>query len=70
MANRKNGIEVRDAVEERGSFMYNPTINDKKHNIVAKITVFFIPNATVNVFLSIASSPSLSGIFASKTIDA
>ena len=69
-AKRKNGIDVKDAVEESGSSIYNPTKNEERHNKVAKITVFFSPNTTVSVFLSIALSPSLSGMFANNTIDA
>ena len=69
-AKRKNGIDVKDAVEDSGSFIYIPTKNDRIHRKVENKIVFFSPKITVKVFLSIALSPSLSGIFASNTIEA
>ena len=66
---KKKGNADNADVEDNGSPIYIPTMKDSRHNKVDNIIVFHIPNITVNVFLSIDSSPSLSGIFANKTIE-
>ena len=66
---KKKGNADNADVEDSGSPIYIPTMKDNKHSKVDKIIVFLIPNTTVNVLLSIDSSPFLSGIFANKMIE-